>query len=226
MWKNLHAFYCSKEWNQFRDVVIAKRHNLCEDCNKLIISPKDIQIHHDKIELTLENVNDFNISLNENNVKVLCNECHNKRHKRFGHKQRKIYIVYGAPLAGKKTLASQMFKYGDIILDIDRIYEAISGLSLMNKPNNLRFNAFRVHDLILDMVKTRYGQWNDAYIIGGYASKLERERLASELNAELIFCNATKSECYERLVGCNDYRSIAVDEWRKYIDKWFDEYTE
>lgn len=226
MWTSLYAFYRSDEWKQFRVVVIAKRLNICEECGKLIVSPKDIQVHHDPIELTLENVNDFNISLNENNVKVICHKCHDKKHRRFGFRQHRVYIVYGAPLAGKKTLVSQVFKYGDVILDIDRIYEAISGLSFMNKPNNLRFNAFRIHDLILDMIKTRYGQWNDAYVIGGYPSRLERERLASELNAELIFCNATKSECYERLLACNDYRSIAVEEWRKYIDKWFDEYTE
>jgi len=226
MWTNLHDFYCSKEWLEFRDVLIAKRHNICEDCGKLITTSKDIQVHHDKVELTLENVNDFNISLNENNVKVLCNEDHNKRHKRFGHKQRKIYIVYGAPLSGKKTLISQLFKYGDIILDIDKIYESISGLSFMNKPNNLRFNAFRVHDVILDMSKTRYGQWNDAYVIGGYANKYDRERLASELNAELIFCNATQNECNERLTTCKDYRSVARDEWIRYIDKWFLDYIE
>jgi len=33
-----------------------------------------------------------------------------------------------------------------MILDIDKLYECISGQSLYDKPNNLRFNVFALRD--------------------------------------------------------------------------------
>lgn len=218
MWTSLHSFYCSDEWLDFRVVVIAERLNICEDCRKYIKNPKELQVHH-ITELTLENVNDYNISLNKDNVKVLCHSCHDKKHRRFGSYQRKVYVVYGPPLAGKKTLVSQLFKTGDIILDMDYIFQCISGEDIRVKPNNLRFNAFKVRDTILDMIKTRYGKWIDAYIIGGYAEKYERERLANELGAEIIYCEATKEECYARALA------LGNTDYYQYIDNWFNDYS-
>jgi hypothetical protein len=71
------------------------------------------------------------------------------------------------------------------------------------------------------MIKTRFGKWHDAYIIGTYANKQERERIAREVGAELIYCASVKEECYAIM---NERRLPA--EWMKYIDKWFSEYME
>ena len=105
-----------------------------------------------------------------------------------------------------------------MILDIDKLYEAISGMPLNDKPDNLRFNVFALRDKMLDMIKTRYGQWHDAFVIGGYPNKAERERLARELGAELIFCEATREECRLRAFERGG-------DWPKFVDKWFEEYV-
>ena len=60
---------------------------------------------------------------------------------------------------------------GDIIVDMDLLYEAISGCKLYDKPDNIRQVVFRVRDTLLDAVRTRLGRWNNAYIIGGYPYK-------------------------------------------------------
>lgn len=216
---NLHDFYKTDEWIAFRQIVISERGATCEHCKKKITKSKHIQVHHTE-ELTLDNVNDVLVSLNKDKVKVLCHKCHNKEHRRFGFKGHNVYIVYGSPLSGKNTLVYQLYKYGDLILDVDKIYECISGEDLYVKPDNLRFNVFRIRDYILDMIKTRYGEWQDAYIIGGYPNKLERERLAKDLNAELIYCDATKEVCHSRVL-----ESGKDKEWNKFIDKWWEEYS-
>jgi hypothetical protein len=108
-----------------------------------------------------------------------------------------------------------------MILDIDKLYECISGQALYDKPNNLRYNVFALRDKMLDMIKTRYGEWHDAYVIGGYPNIFERERLAKELGAELIYCESTKEECYSRAYALKD---VKVD-WIKYVEKWWDEYS-
>ena len=45
-------------------------------------SPIGTEVHH-IIYLTPENVTDPEISLNQDNLLLLCNECHNKKHGRF-----------------------------------------------------------------------------------------------------------------------------------------------
>ena len=52
---------------------------LCEDClKKGIITPAE-EVHH-KIELTMFNISDPSISLNNDNLCALCHRCHMKRH--------------------------------------------------------------------------------------------------------------------------------------------------
>ena len=69
----------------------------------------------------------------------------------------------------------------------------------------------------------RYGRWDNAWIIGGYAEKYKREKLARDLGAELVFLDVSKAECITRLMQSD--RSKRKDEWIEYINKWFDMYT-
>ncbi|MGN0768453.1 MAG: hypothetical protein ACI4M8_03755, partial [Christensenellales bacterium] len=68
MYNTLSDFYRSKEWADFRQVIIAERTRADgfvydEVTGKPIVKAYDLILHH-KIELTLENVNDCNITLN------------------------------------------------------------------------------------------------------------------------------------------------------------------
>lgn len=226
----LQNFYASKEWITFRIGLIVERSVdgvcRCEKCGKDMPKSIEIHAHHDPIELTPENVKDKNISLNPDNVKLICRDCHDKEHYRFGYKpKKKVYIVYGPPLAGKKTLVRDQAKRGDIVIDIDRLYEAVSYLPSYDKPDNLLSNVMQIHNTLIDNIKTRYGKWNNAWIIGGYEDKYKRDRLAEELGAELIYCEATKEECIDRL-NIDVDRQYRKDEWIKYINKWFERYSE
>ncbi len=176
-------------------------------------------IGHHKTELTEDNTNDPNISLNPDNVEIICHDCHNKEHRRFGNKQN-VYIVWGSPLSGKTTLSRQLMQYGDIALDMDSLWQAVTLQPEYTKPDNVRFNIFALRDNLLDQIKTRYGQWYDAYIIGGYPDKYERERISKELGAELIYCESTKNECLKRLES-----SDKPDRWREYILDWWERFN-
>lgn len=225
----LKRFYNSKEWAVFRKMIIAERGPICFKCNKAITEAKQLQIHHIE-ELTESNYTDTTISLNPENVIILCQQCHNKTHGRWSgavkRKPRGVYIVYGPPLSGKTSYVRDHMESGDIIVDMDALYQAISMQPLYDKPNNLRYNVFSVQDVLLDNIKTRYGNFNSAWIIGGYADKYKREKLAKELGAELIYIKADKEDCLYRLQYCNDSRQKFQDEWTDYINKWFSDYQE
>ena len=78
--KVLHNFYKSPAWLAARELKIVSVNSLCERCGQL-----GIEVHH-KERLTVENVNDSSVSLNQDNLELLCRECHNQEHVRFKKK--------------------------------------------------------------------------------------------------------------------------------------------
>jgi hypothetical protein len=219
----LKSFYASEEWVRLRLLLILQRGNRCERCKNIIPKSKDLIGHH-KVELTPENVHDHHISLNPDLIELVCFDCHNKEHNRFGYKGTKqVYLVYGPPLSGKSTFVKENMSRGDLIVNMDQLYAAVSFLPFYDKPDNLLINVRGIHNQLLDNIKTRYGKWNNAWVIGGYADKYKRERLAEDLGAELVFCDISKEECLRRLKLDGD-RQYRQDEWESYIDKWFNQY--
>jgi len=75
--KVLHNFYKSPAWFAARELKMVSVNSLCERCGHV-----GIEVHH-KERLTVDNVNDSSISLNQENLELLCRECHNREHKRF-----------------------------------------------------------------------------------------------------------------------------------------------
>ena len=218
-------FYASKIWRDFRAGLIAERGPVCERCGKIVADESKLIGHH-KIELTPENVHDYTISLNPELVELICDSCHNKEHMRFGHEKRKsVYIVYGCPLSGKTTFVRQHKGRGDIVIDMDQLYKAITFLNDYDKPDRLLNNIKRVRNDLIDQIKVRYGKWQDAYIVGGYADKYKRNKLAEELGAELIYMECSREEAMARLHVDED-RKYMKREYMEYIDRWFERYTE
>jgi hypothetical protein len=212
--------YASKEWIDLRTMLIAERGPVCEQCGRIMADTSKLIGHHTVI-LTAQNVNDPSVALNKELIKLICLRCHNQLPGHFNAKRtREVYLVYGPPCGGKMAMVNQLIERGDIIFDIDRVFECISGMPLYDKPDNLRFNVFAIRDKIIDMIKTRYGQWYNAFIVGTYPVKAERERTAADLGAELLYCNATREQCYATM----QQRQLPAG-YTKYIDGWFDEYT-
>lgn len=215
----IRQFYYSKVWRDLTYSLKIERGGKCERCGYRPERFSNLIGHHKK-ELTEGNVNDASVSLNPGNIEIICQKCHNKEHDRFRN-NRNVYIVYGSPLSGKNTMVRELIRYGDIVLDMDALWKAISFQPEYIKPNNVRFNVFKLRDSLLDQIKTRYGQWSNAYVIGGYPDKYERERLAKELGAELIYCESTKEECIERAI-----KDGRPNEWIQYVDEWWEKYRE
>jgi 5-methylcytosine-specific restriction endonuclease McrA len=75
--KELHRFYKSTQWQVAREIKIRDANGKCERCGAL-----GEEVHH-IIKLTVQNVIDPTISLNQDNLEFLCKKCHNAEHKRF-----------------------------------------------------------------------------------------------------------------------------------------------
>ena len=213
----IQSFYKSKEWIDLVAYLKLKRVKddgqlYCEHCGKPIIKSYDCIGHH-VIELTPTNVNDVRISLNPDNIKLIHFKCHNEIHNRYGYAVRKAYIVYGAPCAGKTTFVHNNAGHSDIVIDVDNIWQMISINKRYDKPAKLKQCAFGVRDCLLDMVRMRIGKWDNSWVIGGYPLRMDRERVADRLGAELIYIEESKETCISRAYN---------KDWIKYIENYFE----
>lgn len=73
----LHNFYKSETWKLTREIKIRSVNGRCERCGGV-----GQEVHH-RQRVTVDNVEDTSISLNPNNLELLCRDCHNREHKRF-----------------------------------------------------------------------------------------------------------------------------------------------
>lgn len=72
-------FYKSKAWQQTREAYAKSVGGLCEKCfAKGQIKSGEI-VHH-KTKLSPDNINDPSVTLNWDNLELLCRDCHGKEH--------------------------------------------------------------------------------------------------------------------------------------------------
>ena len=82
----VEAFYVSWTWRRCRKAFADSKGNLCERCMKrgrINAGSKDrpLEVHH-KIPLTAENIHDQKVTLNWNNMELLCKDCHDEERER------------------------------------------------------------------------------------------------------------------------------------------------
>ena len=111
---------------------------------------------------------------------------------------------------------------GDLIIDIDNIWECVSGCDKYIKPNCLKTIVFSVRDNLIDCVKYRKGKWLNAYVISSLPFKNERDRLADKLGARIIHIDTDKETCIKRLYDNPDGRDIK--QWISFIEDYFEQY--
>ena len=241
------SFYNSKEWQKCRDYVLKRDAYLCQHCG----NPAE-EVHH-IIHITPRNIEDIAVTMNPDNLISLCKDCHFEQHrkskkesvgranKRRKHERitnddgsyfdesgmlvmRKVYIVYGAPRAGKTTYVKEHMECGDVVIDVDAIIAALQLNDKRIPDNNLQFLALDIRDYLFGELekKSRNFDCKNVWIIGGFPDRETRDSLANRLNAELIYIQSTQKETEQRAIKDNLYMDMqyAVDVvnewWRKY----------
>lgn len=76
------SFYKSKAWMKCRDSYIKHAGGLCEKCKAKGLIVPGVIVHH-KCHINPNNIHDPNITLNFDNLELLCRQCHGEEHKRL-----------------------------------------------------------------------------------------------------------------------------------------------
>lgn len=241
---NTTQFYNGQDWANCKAQVTQERLKngalYCEHCGEVIFKSfnpneknnKGAIVYHHKTYLTNENVNDASISINPDNIAVLHWNCHNIVHGRFcvgstiNQIERKVYIITGASCSGKTTFVREHIQEGDIVLDIDDLWETISGQPRYIKPQSVKPIVFNMRLAIKEQIARGTGSWRNAYIIESLPLATDRKREAERYkahNVEIITMEASREECLNRLYMMPNGRDIKA--YETYINDYFDEYT-
>ncbi|MBQ6447136.1 MAG: HNH endonuclease [Bacillus sp. (in: Bacteria)] len=243
-YKNTYDFYRSDDWNNCKMQVLHERVKpdgsvICEHCGKPITkgfnpsannNAEAIVFHH-KIYLNNTNVNDASISINPDNIQIVHWRCHNEIHERFGYggntvPEKKVYLITGAACSGKTSWVKERIQANDVVIDIDDIWQTISGQPRYTKPNSLKPIVFKLREELKGLIQRGTGTWRNAYIIESLPGKIDREREADRykaFNVEVITMNTTQEECLNRLHTNPDGRSIK--DYEQYIKEYYERYN-
>lgn len=230
------GFYRSAAWRRCRDAYVADRvmtdGGMCEDCGEL----PGQELHHIR-PLAPDNIGNADVTLGWDNLVWLCRGCHFKAHRELiaralaGNRRNRIVneagyyfdetgqpqkartvIVYGSPCAGKSTYVRERLAEGDLVIDLDRIKEAVSMLERGRGADNLLPVALAMREAAYAMIAERRADCRTAWVIAGLPVREERVALAERLGAELVFVEADYGECVRRARG-DVQRQLAVDGW-------------
>lgn len=73
-------FYNSTSWRALRNAYAKSAKHLCEDCLAKGLTEAGVIVHHIN-PITPDNIHDTSVTLNWDNLVLLCRSCHEKRHR-------------------------------------------------------------------------------------------------------------------------------------------------
>ncbi|HHV61139.1 MAG TPA: AAA family ATPase [Firmicutes bacterium] len=212
-------FYHSQAWLALRRRALERDAYLCQPClREHRITPADTVHHIVPIE------QDWDRRLDLSNLEAICRACHNRLHGRGeGVSQAtQVTLVCGPPGSGKTSYVREHARRGDLILDLDAIFMAISGLPWYDKPEELLPFAAEARDAILRRLE-RPSNVRRAWVIMSGAKRQERESLRQRLRAKVVMLDVPADECMRRIKQ-DERRAHQVEEWRGLVERWWREY--
>jgi predicted kinase len=164
----------------------------------------------------------------EENLQPLCKPHHSRKtardvRRRQGAVTVPVTIVTGPPGAGKTTYVAERAQWGDLIVDVDALYSALSGLAWYEKPDALLPFVLEARDAVLDRLHGA-SELRQAWIITSEADRAELARLKQRYSATVLVLEVDTAECLRRITG-DSRRENKAEQWRPIIERWWEVYS-
>lgn len=209
-----------REWQRLR-LMVLRREPLCRTCAEQGIVTPATDVDH-IIPKRDGGPDSFE------NLQPLCHSHHSQKtatEKSDGTDGQRavVTVVAGPPGAGKTTYVNERKRWGDLVVDVDAIYAALSGLDWYEKPAPLLPFVLAARDAII----ARLRQANDvqrAWVITSEGERSKLTALASSLDAELIVLDVDASECNRRIAN-DDRRKRNHQHWQSIVERWWSNWS-
>ncbi len=134
-----------------------------------------------------------------------------------------IHVICGAPGSGKTSHVAQHAQKGDLIVDVDALYHALSGLSWYDKPKSLLKYVLAARDGALD--KLARSPNINAWIVAEAPTRMERDRLRDRFDAQVTVMETPAFDCLLR-IGEDERRKDQLQEWIPRVQSWWQRYEQ
>jgi predicted kinase len=134
----------------------------------------------------------------------------------------KAVLLCGPPGSGKREYIQRMRKSGDLVVDMDALFQALSGEPLYSQPAELLPYVAEARDAVV-MRLARATAPVTAWLIGAGATRDARERIARPLAARVLVLATPPQACARRIMRDRD-RSHLIAKVQPLIDRWWQDY--
>lgn len=125
-----------------------------------------------------------------------------------------IYLVVGSPCSGKSTYIREHMKDGDIVCDVDLLYEAIGIREAHDADLYVHETALKLKNTLLDIIRDRDGGWGNAYVVSLANTDEQIKEHMKRINAdEVVLIDTPLEICMERAKDRPQYFKWLIQEW-------------
>ena len=133
----------------------------------------------------------------------------------------KVTIITGPPGSGKTTYVKNRMFWGDLVLDQDALYSALSLLEFHEKPIGLWPFVNAAREAVITQLKADCSDdVRHVWLITCEADLPKLKKLKADLGADLVVLSVDVNECLRRIQG-DPNRKGDILIWKGWIDKWW-----
>lgn len=159
------------------------------------------------------------------NLQALCASCHRDKtaRERRGRLQRAVIpttVVAGPPGSGKSTYVAERMQPGDLLLDVDALFVALSGLAMYDARRTalLPFVMDARHAVLARLSRTSAAR--RAWVVTTESDARQLQRLVDDLGAALVVLAVPARDCIER-IAADSRRGDTATNWPDVVERWW-----
>lgn len=135
--------------------------------------------------------------------------------------KKKVYIINGAPGAGKTTYVQNHKTNNDLVVDLDYLCAALNATnSLYQDHEPVLSVALQLQELLYQVIEDREGKWETAWVITATSDQRALKELAHRLEGEIISIDTPLDQCVCNIQS-DSRRNGSKDRMTKLAQKWF-----
>lgn len=124
-------------------------------------------------------------------------------------------LVLGAPGSGKTTWVRERIQAGQIAVDVDLLFSALTMRPVYDKPAVSVGRVLDARDILIEELRPDY-------VISSDPTAKYRELMRAQYGAEVVVLETAADECKRRIEG--DIRREGLADWPTLVDAWWANY--
>jgi 5-methylcytosine-specific restriction protein A len=124
-----------------------------------------------------------------------------------------MIVVIGAPGSGKTSYVRERVKYGEMVVDVDLLFNALTMRPMWDHPVQLMNAVLTARDYLIE-------NYEPAWVISTNAGRDYRDYMREKYGAEVVVMETPAAVCLERIAA--DGRPDG--DWEGLVARWWEEY--